>query len=140
VDRSIQDFVQNIQKNFPNTVVLIWGDHTPGINSADYRQASFTYGSDYYEFVPFIMATPDHKTYRESTYAASFLDICPTILYETGTAFTIKTNGINLASPPAVLPTIPFKEKLHDRKSLFDKITRETEAQEALDSVSASSK
>lgn len=141
VDRSIRDFVEEIRNKDPNTVILIWGDHTPGILSEDYRQASFTEGSSYFEFVPFFLLTPDGRTYKETSRVASFLDVAPTILYETGIKFTYKTDGVDLAAKAAhpsgevdgklalqeseSLPDIPFKEKHYDRHDLFTRITQQ---------------
>jgi hypothetical protein len=41
----------------------------------------------------------------------------------------VKTSGVNLADLPADMPMIPYKEKLHDRKERFGKITKETSVQ-----------
>jgi hypothetical protein len=78
------------------------------------------------------MLTPDGKKYRENKYTASFLDISPTILFASGTSFTVKTDGVNLASLPDVMPKIPFKEKLHDRSDLFSKITQDIKIDKAV--------
>ncbi|HEX2946784.1 MAG TPA: LTA synthase family protein [Clostridia bacterium] len=124
VDQSIRDFADKITKLHPDTYILVWGDHTPGIESEEYKQASFTSDGDYYEFVPFIMLTPDKRTYREEKNAASFLDIAPTILDAAGIAYSYRTDGIDLAAPPEKLPEIPFKGKFYSRAELFDNITR----------------
>ncbi len=122
VDQSIRDFTNEILKQYPDTYVLIWGDHTPSIESADYKQASYTSEGDYYEFVPFIMLTPDGKAYTGSGNAASFLDIAPTILDASGIAYSYRTDGIDLAAPPSKLPEVPFKGKSHTRAELFDNV------------------
>ena len=122
VDQSVKDFVLEVKSRFPGTYIMIFGDHSPGIQSKYYKQSSYMSGGDYFEFVPFIMLTPDDISYREEKYAASFLDIAPTVLHAAGIDFTIKTDGINLAEPPDVLPKIPFKGKLYDREYLFTAI------------------
>lgn len=122
VDQSIRDFTDKVLKEYPGAYILIWGDHTPGIESDEYRQASYTLQGDYYEFVPFIMLTPDGKTYCESRNAATFLDIAPTILDAAGIEYSYRTDGIDLAAPPEKLPEIPFKGKSHSREELYNNI------------------
>lgn len=122
VDKSIEEFVKKIKTQFPKAYILIWGDHTPGINAAEYKQASFTADNSYFEFVPLIISTPDKKVYKESGNVASFLDIAPTILNAAGIKFSIKSNGINLIDLPSNTPEIPFKEKLYNRSELYKMI------------------
>jgi len=124
VDQSIRDFTDKIIMEYPDTYILIWGDHTPGIESEDYTQASYTSEGDYYEFVPFIMQTPDGKAYNENRDSASFLDIAPTILDAAGIGYSYRTDGIDLIAPPEKLPEIPFKGNSHSRAELFDNITK----------------
>jgi lipoteichoic acid synthase len=121
VDKSIENFVDEIKLSFPNTYVLIWGDHTPDINTCDYKQASYSSENKYFEFVPLFIMTPDKIKYKENANAASFLDIAPTILYASGIKFSISSDGMNLISPQGARPKIPFKEKLYDRNELFIK-------------------
>lgn len=123
VDQSIEGFVKKIKSEFPNTYILIWGDHTPGITSEYYRQASYTEGSNYFEFVPVIIVTPDNRKYEEADRAGSFLDIAPTVLNAAGIDFKIETNGVNLLEPPVSMPQIPFKENSYDRAELYRKIS-----------------
>lgn len=125
VDKSIEEFVGKIKSEFPGTYILIWGDHTPGITSEDYKQASFTENNNYFEFVPLLILTPDNKKYEETLNAGSFLDIAPTILNAAGINFTIESNGVNLLDPPAVMPRIPFKENNYDRAALYKAICEE---------------
>lgn len=72
VDQSIKSFVANIESNFKDTYVIIVGDHTPNINTESYKQASFTMDNKYFEFVPLMVITPDHKVYKEENKVASF--------------------------------------------------------------------
>ncbi len=122
VDQSIRDFTNEIISEYPDTYILIWGDHTPGIEAPDYKQASYTSEGDYYEFVPFIMLTPDGKTYTGRRNSASFLDIAPTILDAAGIAYSYRTDGIDLAAPPEKLPVIPFKGKSNTREQLYNNV------------------
>ena len=124
VDKCVQDFVTKVKAEFPGAYILIFGDHSPGITSDIYTQAAYMAGGDYFEYVPFILLTPDNKQHQENKYAATFLDISPTILYAAGVGFTIRTDGINLADPPRTMPQIPFKGKLYDRDYLFAAIDK----------------
>ncbi len=123
VDQSIKEFVSSIEASCKNTYVFIWGDHTPSVNTADYKQASMTIGDRYFEFVPFIAVTPDHKSYRENGRVASFLDISPTVLYTSGTRFNLESDGINLLRPGGAGSEIPFKGTNFDRSLLYKKIS-----------------
>lgn len=125
VDQSIKDYVAYIESNFPNTYVFIWGDHTPGINTDLYKQASLTTDDKYFEFVPLLIVTPDKKVYKEEQKVASFLDISPTILSASGVDFNIKSNGLNLINPDEAPGTIPFKSGSYDRTLLFNRIKAE---------------
>lgn len=125
VDKSLEKLVSDIKANFKNTYIFIWGDHTPDINTPDYKQASFVMDSKYFEFVPLIILTPDNKVYRETDNVASFLDIAPTILSTSGTKFEIQSDGINLLNFEANLPGIPFKGAVYNRNELFTKVSEQ---------------
>lgn len=124
VDQSIRSFVANIEANFKNTYVIIVGDHTPNINTDLYKQASFTLDSQYFEFVPLMVITPDHKVYKENNKVASFTDIAPTILDASGISFDIKSNGRDLTRPNSDTVNIPFKGGSYDESLLFDKVRK----------------
>lgn len=123
VDKSIKNFVQHIKSIYPNSYILIWGDHTPGINNVDYKQASYTSENKYFEFVPLLIMTPDKKVYRENKNVASFLDIAPTILNASGLQFSIKSDGMDLIQQPKKIPKVPFKESFYDRNELFKQVS-----------------
>ncbi len=122
-DQSIRSFVDNINKNFPNTYIIIVGDHTPDINTDEYKQASFMEGDQYFEFVPLFIVTPDHQIRMEDKEVASFLDLSPTILYASGIEFKIKSDGVNLLDPKRKSPRIPLVDRSFDREELFQKIS-----------------
>lgn len=122
VDQSIKDYIKQIQANFKNTYIFIWGDHTPNIETDTYKQASFSMENKYFEFVPLIIVTPNHKTYTEQTQVASFLDISPTILYASGIKFDLKSNGQNLINSKGANNGILFKGETYDRKELYNKL------------------
>ncbi len=121
-DQAIENFISNVESRFKNTYILIWGDHTPDVDSEYYKQAAFSSGNDYFEFVPLIIITPDKRVYRESSRAASFLDIGPTILSASGIEFSIRSKGISLLHPVENGPAIPFKDNEYDRNDLYKRV------------------
>lgn len=122
VDKSIQDFVSRVREELPNTYVFIWGDHTPSINTDEYRQASYTSMDKYFEFVPMILLTPDKIIYKSSSKAATFLDIAPTILNASGIKFTYKSDGSDLLENNSKMSKIPFKLGYFTRTSLYNNV------------------
>lgn len=125
VDKSIKDFVESVRSTNTNTTIMIWGDHTPNLNSSlyGYKQASFVYEDKYFEFVPLFILTPDKKVYRETKKVASFLDIAPTILNLPGAPYEIKSNGLDLMKGNPGKNKIPFKGSYYDREMLYKKIS-----------------
>ncbi|MCR4436848.1 MAG: LTA synthase family protein [Clostridiales bacterium] len=125
VDQSIKNFVTDIKASCKNTYIFIYGDHTPDIDTSDYKQASFTVDNRYFEFVPLFIITPDNKHYKEDKKVASFLDISPTILYSAGIPFEIKSDGQDLLDTAGKTSNpIPFKGGKYDRTYLFDEIKK----------------
>lgn len=120
VDESIKNFVNEIKKNFKNTYIIIYGDHTPNINTDMYKQASFTMDGRYFEFVPMFIISPDGKVRRETKMAGSFLDVAPTVLETSGINFKLNSDGENLTTPLAD-DSLPFKGGSYDRMLLFEK-------------------
>jgi lipoteichoic acid synthase len=127
VDKSIESFITQVKSTMPNTYILIWGDHAPDIDYVEYRQATLTNESKYFEYVPLIIITPDNKSYKEEKTVASFLDISPTILKLSGIKYNIFSDGVNLIDPENENSKIPFKEKLYDAKELFKDINKKME-------------
>lgn len=122
VDTSLESFITQVRSTLPNTYIFIWGDHTPDIDSSDYRQASFTKEDKYFEFVPLIIITPDNKSYKEENAVASFLDMSPTILKVSGIKYNLFSDGIDLIDQELKNNVVPFKEEVYDRKELFDEV------------------
>jgi lipoteichoic acid synthase len=122
VDQSIKDFITDIKRNNKDTYIMIIGDHTPNINTSNYRQSSITMDGSYFEFVPSIIITPDNKQYREEKNAASFLDIAPTVLYNAKILFEIYSDGQNLLDTDENENKIPFNGNEYDRSYLFNRI------------------
>ena len=122
VDQSIKEFVGEIQKLYPDTYIFIYGDHTPDIDEDEYTQASYEFEGNYYEFVPMFVITPEGQSSVEYSYAASFLDVAPTMLRSSGIAYDYKSSGINLLGPLTNIPELPYKGGLYSRASLLEKI------------------
>ena len=124
VDNSIKDMVTKIQSEFSNTYIIIYGDHTPNINTEVYHQASFINEDKYFEFVPLFIITPDKQKHAEDSIVASFLDISPTILKSSGIPYTVYSDGINLLSKNIISPPhIPLKNETFNRSWLYEKIS-----------------
>ncbi|WP_242836629.1 LTA synthase family protein [Clostridium sp. BNL1100] len=123
VDKSIKDFVEKIQAKYSNTYIVIYGDHTPNVNSQDFAQASFIEGDKYFEFVPMFLLTPDHKKYKEDSVVASFLDVSPTILATSKLSYNVKTDGRSLLDTETLPSNIPFKGGSFDRSWLYNTIS-----------------
>lgn len=123
VDSVVAKFVQDVQHARPNTIFLIYGDHTPAIkNNKTYTQAAYKDEGLYFEFVPLIIITPDRKNHFEKKNAASFLDIAPTALEGSGSPYEISSLGQNLLQPDSIEHKIPYRGITFSRKSLFKKI------------------
>lgn len=89
VDGVLEDFINFVDKNLNNTYILIYGDH--GLYSGNkFLKAARI-------FVPLIIITPDKKIYQgNNNDAVSFLDIAPTVLFNSGIAFEMSSDGKNL--------------------------------------------
>lgn len=126
VDNCIKDFVSEIQAKYSNTYIIIYGDHTPNINTQEFYQASFIDGDKYFEFVPLFIITPDHQKHIEDSIVASFLDIAPTVLINSKIPYTLYSDGINLLNENEKPLNIPLKGGSFDRTWLYDKISTHT--------------
>lgn len=122
VDQAIKEFVTNIKNNFEDTYILIYGDHTPNIDTGEYKQASFKYNDKYFEFVPLFIITPDNKVYKEDKQVASFLDISLTVLNLSGIKYNIKSDGVDLVKASEIPNSIPYKGLYIDRIEIFKEI------------------
>jgi lipoteichoic acid synthase len=77
VDRELERFVAGVRKARPNTFMFIFADHTPVLQRGIYKRASFMGDGAVFEFVPCIIVAPDSRAYRETSRAASFIDVAP---------------------------------------------------------------
>jgi phosphoglycerol transferase MdoB-like AlkP superfamily enzyme len=125
VDQSIRSFVESINRSYPNTYIIIVGDHAPDISTEEYQQASYMSGEQYFEFVPLFIITPDHQIRIENKEVASFLDLAPTILNASGIAYTYKSDGVDLLDKKRLSPTIPLGDSSYNREVLFQRIKSE---------------
>ncbi len=123
VDKSIEEFVNNIRNNFSDTYIIIYGDHTPGIDKDDYKSSSVLYDSKYFEFVPLFILTPNNQKYKEEKKVGSFLDMAPTILNAAKQPYSIKSDGDNLLNIEENGGMIPFKGGTYSRTELFKAIS-----------------
>jgi phosphoglycerol transferase MdoB-like AlkP superfamily enzyme len=119
VDRTLKWFVDSVRAIRPNTVIMIYGDHSPGIKNGFFRQSALVYQSRYFEFVPLFICIPGAGHYREQNQAVSFLDIEPTAIDAAGITGRMVTRGASLLSPPHADQLIPFKGAGFRRDELF---------------------
>lgn len=127
VDKSIENFVKEVQSHYPDTYFFIYGDHTAKIDGDKYQSIN-TYKMDdkLFEFVPLIIITPDGVNHYESNRAVSFLDLAPTILSASGQSSRIKAFGENLIPEPGQYPIlekdIPFFGTFYSREEIYKRI------------------
>jgi lipoteichoic acid synthase len=122
VDKTLARFILQVQRACPNTVVLVYGDHTPTLPRCSYSKSMFTSDHLFFEFIPLFIITPEKTVYRERNLAASFLDIAPTVLAASHSKTPIGTQGLDLLSFPTQDRGIPFCLGLYGRKDLYKKI------------------
>jgi lipoteichoic acid synthase len=122
IDRELQEIVRSITSSHPNTFLFIYGDHTPIIRKDVYKRASFISAGMVFEFVPMFIVTPDSRIYRESSCAASFVDIAPTMLAASGIPYIFQTSGANLLNAPLKNGVIFYRGNTYTRADLFKKI------------------
>jgi len=125
VDGVLKKFIGMIQSQYPDTYIIIFGDHTPGIFKGYYRQASLRFNDIYFEFVPLFIITPDNRVHYEKKRAVSFLDIAPTILAASNRPYEIKSFGMDLLADTAEWKPVPFRGQLYKREFLYKMISQE---------------
>lgn len=126
VDKSLEAFVKAIRAGHSDTFVIITGDHAPNIEENEYRQVSFNFDNRFFEFVPLMILTPDGSAYRETSNAASFLDIAPTVLEASGLGYSLRTDGKNLLDRGETGGPVPYRGSAFDRALLFKKALEST--------------
>jgi lipoteichoic acid synthase len=124
VDKELKRLITFVRKTSPNTVIFIYGDHTPTLPKCGYKKATIRQNDRVLEFVPLFILTPERTVYNEKKYAASFLDIAPTILAASGIQDSIRTNGQNLLDLPIKNKEIPLRGQMYSRKQLYSMIAK----------------
>ena len=121
VDKAVNRFVDNILEKHPNTYVYIFGDHAPYVlhGKSSYGVAMTDIDNYSLQFVPTIIITPDKRKFKDSTCAATFLDIAPTIILNSKIAYSYEIMGDNLLEPLNAV-SIKYKGKMFDRKELYN--------------------
>ena len=120
VDRTLEQFIGNIRREYPDSFIYVFGDHTPYVlQKGPFQRTSLVMDERNFEFVPLFILTPDHQVRRETEKAVSFLDLAPTILATAGVSGTINTYGENLLSS-RLAKRIPLSGNYYDRKFLFE--------------------
>jgi phosphoglycerol transferase MdoB-like AlkP superfamily enzyme len=123
VDSVVAKFVADVQHARPNTLIMIYGDHTPAIkNNRNYTQAALKDNGLYFEFVPLIIITPEKARHFEKNKAVSFLDIAPTALEKSNMPFKVSSLGENLLQPDSLNGKIPYRGVKFTREELYKKI------------------
>ncbi len=122
VDSVIAAFVKAITTRDTNTVVMIYGDHSPGIHTDEYKDASVVVEGKKLRFVPLIIVSDKKKYYKTDTIAVSFLDIAPTLLQLASIQCTYHSNGQKLCTPGKCETLIPYYNSIYDRSYLYKKV------------------
>jgi lipoteichoic acid synthase len=121
-DLKFRKFITAVRAAYPNTVIIFYGDHTPTLPKCTYSKAVVLKQNRLFEYVPLFILLPEKTVYTEHAYAASFLDVGPTVLAASHCAGQIRSYGQNLLSLPLRDKDIPFRNAVYSRKELFDQI------------------
>jgi len=124
VDKTLEYAVNKILQKYPDSLILIFGDHSSAIRNSKYYKNSraITPSKKSLEFVPLFIISKDLPPHIERQKAVSFLDIAPTILYLIKNKIEIKTYGENLMDYNNLNNKIFFKDESFSRKELFNLI------------------
>jgi phosphoglycerol transferase MdoB-like AlkP superfamily enzyme len=124
VDKCLHKLINTVLEKYPHTYIFIFGDHAPYVlKNVPYSIGMTEIDTHTMQFVPMLIITPDHKVMRESRYAATFLDIAPTILQNNNLTYTYQMQGDNLLDR-LKNGTIPYKGKQYDREYLYQKAAK----------------
>lgn len=125
VDQALAWYVSAIRQEFPDAVVFIWGDHSPGmIGSEVLCPAIITRGGVRMEFVPFIVVGPGIPSDTMDQIGATFLDIGPTILSCSKVPYRIFSDGIVLIVDSNEVPMLRYHGLSLERVSFAAEIRR----------------
>lgn len=124
VDNTLKDYVSRIRENYDNAYIIIFGDHTPQVGSADHKEAYMEVDDYRYEFVPLLIITPDGIKYKEEKQVASLIDLGPTVLNISGVEYSIRTDGKDLLDFGEKAGKIPFRGLEWDREELLQRLKK----------------
>ena len=120
VDGQLERFVNHVKKEYKNSYIFIYGDHTPPIENGDgYKRASFTANNELYEFVPLFLLTPMGTIYEEKSSAAMFTDFAATVLPSSQIDFKIHSPGRDLTAFPHDSNRLSYLDEKFSRNELF---------------------
>jgi len=92
-DRAVKEFVESMQKKYPDTYFFLYGDHTPYVINEGAFRRSVLRDEDEKEMVPLFIITPNSQKRREHGAVASYLDFAPTVLHAAGIPYTSVPSG-----------------------------------------------
>lgn len=124
LDKKLKKFVASVRATSPNTIIIFYGDHTPTLPKCRYSKAIVLKDSRIFEYVPLFILLPEKSAYTERSYAASFLDIGPTILAASRCKGQIKSHGQNLLDYPLHDKEVPYRNAVYSRKDLYTQIAK----------------
>lgn len=124
LDLKIKKFITSVRAAYPNTVIIFYGDHTPTLPKCAYSKAIVLKHNRLFEYVPLFILLPEKTVYTEHTYAASFLDIGPTVLAASRCGGQIHSHGLNLLAIPLHDKEVPYRNEAFSRKELFAQIEK----------------
>jgi phosphoglycerol transferase MdoB-like AlkP superfamily enzyme len=120
VDKTLSRYINQVRVKYPNTYIYIFGDHAPYVlyHKTPFNIALTDIDKQVIQFVPMIIITPDHKMMQETRYAATFLDIAPTIILNSNLNYSYQILGDNLLQQLGN-NDIYYKGKQYKRDLLF---------------------
>lgn len=94
LDGVLESFITSFLEIAPDTVIMIYGDHTVDPGGSVYKAESrFRLDGSTIETVPLFILTPDGTRYRDDSSVASFLDLSATLALLSGRGGALKTLG-----------------------------------------------
>lgn len=139
IDQELSKFIPEFRKLFPNTYIIIFGDHSLGTvyYAGHLERSAVTVNEDYLEFAPAFILTPDNQTAVNDDILLSFHDFGPTVLSlmpEVKKEAGAKKEPDNIVSYTAfggsifyddyAVMDIPFNNSMYNRDELLSAIKR----------------
>lgn len=118
VDACLEKLVTALRRRNDGAIVIL-GDHTPPrIAGNEFCASKLELDGKKLEFVPLFLVSPDVTPHTETRFAASFLDVAPTLLSLAGVPCSYATTGVDLTSLPDAPPPIRCNNRLYRRDTL----------------------